>query len=138
MYWKYFCLKNISCREQKYILRIPKIFLAANTKQRQNIFLATRKNISCGYRKYLLTLYSRQLSEDLALGWLAADELGHPVVRGGGVLCVLLGAREHRQVRLRLRGDEVISKLAKSVALNIALLSVNLQPDTSFILSSNT
>ena len=131
MYWKYFCLKNISCREQKYILRIPKIFLAANTKQRQNIFLATRKNISCGYRKYLLTLYSRQLSEDLALGWLAADELGHPVVGGGGVLC-LLGAREHGQVRLRLRGDEVIGKLAKSVALNIALLSVNLQPDTSF------
>ena len=130
MYWKYFCLKNISCREQKYILRIPKIFLAANTKQRQNIFLATRKNISCGYRKYLLTLYSRQLSEDLALGCLAADELGHPVVGGGGVL--LLGAGEHGQVRLRLRGDEVISKLAKSVALNIALLSVNLQPDTSF------
>ena len=130
MYWKYFCLKNISCREQKYILRIPKIFLAVNTKQRQNIFLATRKNISCGYRKYLLTLYSRQLSEDLALGWLAADELGHPVVGGGGVL--LLGAGEHGQVRLRLRGDEVISKLAKSVALNIALLSVNLQPDTSF------
>ena len=76
-------------------------------------------------------MYSWQLGEDLALGWLAADELGHPVVGGGGVLC-LLGAGEHGQVRLRLRGDEVISKLAKSVALNIALLSVNLQPDTSF------
>merc|ERR1719150_1922523 len=69
-------------------------------------------------------LYSRQLSEDLDLGWLAADELGHPVVGGGGVL--LLGAGEHGQVRLRLRRDEVISKLAKSVALNIALLTVNL------------
>ena len=95
-----------------------------------------RKNIFGTPKKYLFTLYSRQLSEDLALGWLAADELGHPVVGGGGVL--LLGAGEHGQVRLRLRGDEVISKLAKSVALNIALLSVNLQPDTSFRLESNT
>ena len=112
-------------------MRIPKIFLA-ETKNiscgYKIIFLVTRKSISCGYRKYLLTLYSWQLSEDLDLGWLAADELGHPVVGGGGVL--LLGAGEHGQVRLRLRGDEVISKLAKSVALNITQL--NLHPDTSF------